>query len=186
MLERYQGMVERDKNHPSVIIWDTGNEAGLGRAHDDMAAWSREHEPTRPLMHQSNVPNGDAPYADIAAPRYLSPAGFEPAAQTTRKPIVMGEYAHAQGNGLGNFGEFWDVVRRHPSVQGGFVWDWAEQDLRRPLVTTPDSSGRNVTASLSDVRRSWPAGTAARCISPGWTTPSRSTATPRSISPARG
>ena len=66
MLERYQGMVERDKNHPSVIIWDTGNEAGLGRAHHDMAAWSREHDPTRPLMHQSNIPNGDAPFADIA------------------------------------------------------------------------------------------------------------------------
>ena len=61
----------------------------------------------------------------------------------------MGEYAHAQGNSLGNFGEFWDVVRRYPSVQGGFVWDWAEQDIRRPLITTPDSSGRDVTATLS-------------------------------------
>ena len=149
MLERYQGMVERDKNHPSVIIWGTGNEAGLGQAHHDMAAWSRERDPTRPLMHQSNIPNGDAPFADIAAPRYLSPSGLEQAAQTTPKPIVMGEYAHAQGNSLGNFGEFWDVVRRYPSSQGGFVWDWAEQDIRRPLITTADSSGRGVAATLS-------------------------------------
>ena len=67
-LERHQGMVERDKNHPSVIMWDTGNEAGLGKAHYTMAEWTKKNEPTRPLYHQPNRPDGDAPFADIAGP----------------------------------------------------------------------------------------------------------------------
>ncbi|MEV6397440.1 glycoside hydrolase family 2 TIM barrel-domain containing protein [Streptomyces sp. NPDC051907] len=148
-LERHQGMVERDKNHPSVIMWDTGNEAGLGKAHYAMAEWTKKHEPTRPLYHQSNRPNGDAPFADVAGPRYQTPASLESKAKTAEKPIVMGEYAHAMGNSLGNFREFWDVIRSQPRAQGGFIWDWAEQNIRRPLITTPDSSGHDIAASLS-------------------------------------
>ncbi|MCM3812516.1 DUF4981 domain-containing protein [Streptomyces sp. DR7-3] len=148
-LDRHQGMVERDKNHPSVIMWDTGNEAGLGKAHYAMAEWTRANEPTRPLYHQSNGPDGDAPYADIAGPRYPTPASLETKAKTFTKPIVMGEYAHAMGNSLGNFREFWEVMRAYPSAQGGFIWDWAEQNIRRPLITTPDSSGNDIAASLS-------------------------------------
>ncbi|MGO4421117.1 glycoside hydrolase family 2 TIM barrel-domain containing protein, partial [Streptomyces sp. MCAF7] len=148
-LDRHQGMVERDKNHPSIIMWDTGNEAGLGKAHYAMAEWTRRHEPTRPLYHQSNRPDGDAPFADIAGPRYPTPASLETKAKTFTKPIVMGEYAHAMGNSLGNFREFWEVIRAYPNVQGGFIWDWAEQNIRRPLITTPDSSGNRIAASLS-------------------------------------
>ncbi|MFF0741867.1 glycoside hydrolase family 2 TIM barrel-domain containing protein [Streptomyces sp. NPDC004111] len=148
-LERHRGMVERDKNHPSVIMWDTGNEAGLGRAHYAMAEWTRKADPTRPLYHQSNSPDGDAPFADISGPRYPTPAGLREKAKTFTKPIVMGEYAHAMGNSLGNFREFWEVVRAHPNVQGGFIWDWAEQNIRRPLITTPDSSRHRIAASLS-------------------------------------
>ncbi|MES4907487.1 MULTISPECIES: glycoside hydrolase family 2 TIM barrel-domain containing protein [unclassified Streptomyces] len=148
-LDRHQGMVERDKNHPSVIMWDTGNEAGLGKAHYTMAEWTRSHEPTRPLYHQSNRPDGDAPFADVAGPRYPTPASLESKAKTFTKPIVMGEYAHAMGNSLGNFREFWEVMRAYPNAQGGFIWDWAEQNIRRPLITTPDSSGNRIAASLS-------------------------------------
>ncbi|HZG06500.1 MAG TPA: glycoside hydrolase family 2 TIM barrel-domain containing protein [Streptomyces sp.] len=148
-LDRHRGVVERDKNHPSVIMWDTGNEAGLGRAHYAMAEWTRENEPTRPLYHQSNWPDGDAPFADVAGPRYPTPASLAQKARTFTKPIVMGEYAHAMGNSLGNFREFWEVVRTHPRAQGGFIWDWAEQNIRRPLVFTPDTSGNGIAASLS-------------------------------------
>ncbi|MEU3918212.1 glycoside hydrolase family 2 TIM barrel-domain containing protein [Streptomyces sp. NPDC029004] len=148
-LDRHRGMVERDKNHPSVIMWDTGNEAGLGKAHFTMAAWTKKREPTRPLYHQSNSPDGDAPFADVAGPRYPTPASLASKANTSTKPIVMGEYAHAMGNSLGNFREFWDVIRSQPRAQGGFIWDWAEQNVRRPLITTPDSSGRGIAASLS-------------------------------------
>ncbi|MFF3767422.1 glycoside hydrolase family 2 TIM barrel-domain containing protein [Streptomyces sp. NPDC001922] len=148
-LDRHQGMVERDKNHPSVIMWDTGNEAGLGRAHVAMAEWTKKREPTRPLYHQSNRPDGDAPFADVAGPRYPTPASLDSKAKSFDKPIVMGEYAHAMGNSLGNFREFWEVMRSRPRAQGGFIWDWAEQNIRRPLITTPDSSGHGIAASLS-------------------------------------
>ncbi|WP_254885490.1 glycoside hydrolase family 2 TIM barrel-domain containing protein [Streptomyces sp. NA02950] len=148
-LDRHRGMVERDKNHPSVILWDTGNEAGLGKAHFAMAEWTKQREPTRPLYHQSNWPDGDAPFADVAGPRYPTPASLESKAKSFTKPIVMGEYAHAMGNSLGNFREFWEVMRSQPRAQGGFIWDWAEQNIRRPLITTPDSSGNGVAASLS-------------------------------------
>lgn len=148
-MDRHQGMVERDKNHPSVIMWDTGNEAELGKVHYSMAYWTRKNEPTRPLYHQSNSPDVDAPFADISGPHYPTPASLLVKARTSIKPIVMGEYAHAMGNSLGNFREFWDIMREFPNAQGGFIWDLAEQNLRRPLITTPDSSGNAITATLS-------------------------------------
>ncbi|MFG1609654.1 glycoside hydrolase family 2 TIM barrel-domain containing protein [Actinoplanes sp. NPDC049265] len=138
--DRFRGMVERDKNHPSVIFWDTGNEAGLGAAHFAMAAWADAHEPTRLLYHQSNSPDGDAPYADVDGPRYPTPARLEARTLSSAKPIVMGEYAHAMGNSLGNFDDFWDLSRRYPSMQGGFIWDWAEQNLRQPLYMVSDTA----------------------------------------------
>lgn len=138
--DRFVAMVERDKNHPSVVFWDTGNEAGLGTAHYAMAEWADANEPTRLLYHQSNSPDGDAPFADVAGPRYPTPASLESKAKSFSKPIVMGEYAHAMGNGLGNFDQFWALASKYPSMQGGFIWDWAEQNLEQPLILTPDSS----------------------------------------------
>lgn len=135
--DRFVAMVERDKNHPSVVFWDTGNEAGLGTAHFAMAKWADGNESTRLLYHQPNRPDGDAPFADVAGPRYPTPESLEKKAKTFSKPIVMGEYAHAMGNGLGNFDQFWALARKYPSMQGGFIWDWAEQNLEQPLVTTP-------------------------------------------------
>ncbi|MFD1366589.1 glycoside hydrolase family 2 TIM barrel-domain containing protein [Actinoplanes sichuanensis] len=146
--DRFQAMIARDKNHPSVILWDTGNEAGLGTAHYAMAEWADANEPTRPLYHQSNSPDGDAPFADVSGPRYPTPASVENKAKTGTKPIVMGEYAHAMGNSMGNFDEFWAIARREPSMQGGFVWDWAEQDLRQPLILTPDTSANRIQSFL--------------------------------------
>ncbi|MDP9793261.1 beta-galactosidase [Catenuloplanes nepalensis] len=139
--DRFQAMVARDKNHPSVIFWDTGNEAGLGAAHHAMAAWADANEPTRLLYHQSNSPDGDAPFADVDGPRYPTPARLAARTDASTKPIVMGEYAHAMGNGLGNFDQFWALARSNPQMQGGFIWDWAEQNLRQPLVFTPSQNG---------------------------------------------
>ncbi|MFI0443812.1 glycoside hydrolase family 2 TIM barrel-domain containing protein [Actinomadura sp. 6N118] len=147
-LERFQAMVARDKNHPSVFLWDTGNEAGLGIAHTKMAEWARAADPTRPLYHQSNSPDGDAPFAHVWGPRYPTPARLAAQALTTSKPIIMGEYAHAMGNSLGNFREFWEVVRKYPQVQGGFIWDWAEANMRHPIITTPDSSPSKIKSWL--------------------------------------
>ncbi|HYQ65199.1 glycoside hydrolase family 2 TIM barrel-domain containing protein [Actinophytocola sp.] len=148
-LDRLVAMVERDKNHPSVFMWDTGNEAGLGAHHFAMADWLAANEPTRPKYHQSNNPDGDAPYADVWGPRYPSPERFAQQAETTTKPLIFGEYAHAMGNSLGNFREFWDIIRAHPQTQGGFIWDWAEQSISQPLRIVPDTSGNGISAHLS-------------------------------------
>ncbi|MEV6172607.1 glycoside hydrolase family 2 TIM barrel-domain containing protein [Streptomyces sp. NPDC051954] len=148
-MDRLTAMYERDKNHPSVLMWDTGNEAGLGKAHYAMADFLTANDPSRPLYHQSNSPDGDAPFADVWGPRYPSPSGLAAKAASTTKPIIMGEYAHAMGNSLGNFREFWDVVRRYPQVQGGFIWDWAEQNITQPLITTPDSSGNGILSYVT-------------------------------------
>ncbi|WP_410580909.1 glycoside hydrolase family 2 TIM barrel-domain containing protein [Amycolatopsis sp. lyj-108] len=147
--DRMIGMVERDKNHPSVFLWDTGNEAGLGAHHFALAEWLDANEPTRPIYHQSNNPDGDAPFADVWGPRYPSPEKFAEQAKNTTKPLIFGEYAHAMGNSLGNFREFWDTIRANPQTQGGFIWDWAEQNIRQRIRTTPDSSGNDISAHLS-------------------------------------
>ncbi|WP_063736246.1 glycoside hydrolase family 2 [Streptomyces sp. RTd22] len=148
-MDRFTAMYERDKNHPSVLMWDTGNEAGLGKAHYSMAEFLDREDPGRPVYHQPNSPDGDAPFADVWGPRYPSPASLEAKAKATTKPIIMGEYAHAMGNSLGNFREFWDVARKYPQVQGGYIWDWAEQNITQPLVTTPDTSGNDILSYLS-------------------------------------
>ena len=148
-LDRFVAMVERDKNHPSVFMWDTGNEAGLGAAHFRMAEWAKANEPTRPLYHQPNKPSGDAPFAHVWGPRYPSPEKFATQVAQTTKPLIMGEYAHAMGNSLGNFREFWDIIRANPQAQGGFVWDWAEQNIRQPLRVSPDSSGSGILAHVT-------------------------------------
>ncbi|MFD0203331.1 MULTISPECIES: glycoside hydrolase family 2 TIM barrel-domain containing protein [Saccharothrix] len=148
-LDRFTAMVERDKNHPSVFLWDTGNEAGLGAHHYAMAEWLDANEPTRPKYHQSNNPDGDAPFADVWGPRYPSPERFEEQAKSTTKPVILGEYAHAMGNSLGNFREFWDTIRANPATQGGFIWDWAEGSIRQRVRILPDSSGNNISAHLS-------------------------------------
>ncbi|OON76022.1 glycoside hydrolase [Streptomyces tsukubensis] len=148
-MDRFQAMVARDKNHPSVLMWDTGNEAGLGKAHYAMADWAKKADPTRPLYAQPNSPDGDAPYADVWGPRYPTPESLEAKGKTTTKPVVMGEYAHAMGNSLGNFREFWDAIRKNPSLQGGFIWDWADQNIRQELRITPDGSGNDIAAHLT-------------------------------------
>ncbi|MEO6082795.1 MAG: glycoside hydrolase family 2 TIM barrel-domain containing protein [Umezawaea sp.] len=147
--DRFAAMVQRDKNHPSVFLWDTGNEAGLGAGHYAMADWAKKNDPTRPLYHQSNQPDGDAPFADVWGPRYPSPERLAQQAVSTTKPVILGEYAHAMGNSLGNFREFWDVIRANPQLQGGFIWDWAEQNVREKLKITPDGSGNDIMAHLN-------------------------------------
>ncbi len=140
MVDRMEKFVIRDRNHPSVIIWSTGNECGLAPAHWEMAARARELDPTRFIMHQSNHPNGDAPFADILGTRYPHPAYLAAVGDTTQRPVIMGEYSHAMGNALGHFDEYWEVIYSNPRLQGGFIWDWMDQGVLFDLVTTPDRS----------------------------------------------
>ncbi|MHB9022904.1 MAG: beta-galactosidase, LacZ type [Armatimonadota bacterium] len=129
-LDRAQRMVERDKNHPSVIIWSLGNESGYGPNHDAMAAWIRQADPTR-LIHYEGA--GESPVMDIVSVMY--PTVERLIEQGTRtddpRPFFMCEYAHAMGNGPGNLKEYWEAIRQYPRLIGGCIWEWVDHGIRR-------------------------------------------------------
>jgi beta-galactosidase/beta-glucuronidase len=129
-MERVTRMVERDKNHPCIIAWSLGNEAGHGPNFEAAADWIHVHEPTRPVHYN---PAEDLPWVDIIAPMYPSVDELVSLAQDLdeTRPIVACEYAHAMGNGPGGLGDYWDAIERYPRLQGGFVWDWMDQGLRQ-------------------------------------------------------
>lgn len=140
-LARISGMVERDKNHASVILWSMGNEAGLGQAFEKAGDWVRENDPTRPLTYGgwgTNKGHTVVEYVDIYTPMYDSIWEIQDyLSHHPDKPIIMAEYAHAMGNSVGNLQKYWDVIYANPQAQGGFIWDWVDQTL---LETRADGS----------------------------------------------
>lgn len=133
-LDRAIRMVERDKNHPSVIIWSLGNEAGYGTNHDAMAAWIRQADPTR-LIHYEGA--GDRPVVDIVSVMYplVDKLISEGQRQDDPRPFFMCEYAHAMGNGPGNLKEYWEAIRKYPRLMGGCVWEWVDHSIRQLTAT---------------------------------------------------
>ncbi len=128
-VDRIRNMIERDKNHACIIGWSLGNESGYGPNHDAMADWAREQEPTRPLHYH---PAEEAPVTDIIGPMYPPVARIiELAEKDDNRPIIMCEYAHSMGNSTGNLKEYWDAIHQYKRLQGGFIWDWMDQGLRR-------------------------------------------------------
>ena len=129
-LERGQRMVQRDKNHPSVIIWSLGNESGYGPNHARMADWIHAHDPTRPVHYESGR---DAPELDMVSVMYPTLERIIEMATDPGeiRPLIMCEYAHAMGNSCGNLREYWEAVEAHKRLRGGFIWDWVDQGLRR-------------------------------------------------------
>ena len=128
-LDRDQRMVKRDINHPSVIIWSMGNEAGNGQNFYDCYDWIKAYDPTRPVQYERADLDRNT---DIFCPMYLDPKGCERYLAKADRPLIQCEYAHAMGNSMGNFKEYWDLVRKYPSYQGGFIWDFVDQALRWP------------------------------------------------------
>ena len=143
-MDRTERMLHRDKNFPCVIIWSMGNECGYFPIHEQMAAYTRQVDPTRPLMHQPNGPNGDAPFADINGVRYPHPNKLEAIGDTTSRPVIMGEYCHAMGNAVGHFEEYWNAIYSNPKLQGGYIWDWVNQGLEVPLIETIDEGAHAI------------------------------------------
>ncbi len=131
-MDRTRRMVERDKNHASVIAWSLGNEAGDGPNFDSTAAWIRARDPGRPILYE---PSGERDNVDIVSPMYVRPywlrryASSGPNGGPPKKPFVLVEYAHAMGNSVGGLADYWRLIDAHPSLQGGFVWDWVDQAL---------------------------------------------------------
>ena len=129
-LIRDQRMVQRDFNHPSVIIWSLGNEAGAGPNFVDCAAWIKAYDPSRPIQYERCLDSPLYDCSDIMCPMYASPKWSEKyVSANPARPLIQCEYAHAMGNSMGNFKEYWDLVRKYPSYQGGFIWDFQDQAL---------------------------------------------------------
>lgn len=130
-LDRIERMMERDKNHPSVIIWSMGNEAGFGVNFKKAAEMMREIDPFRPTHYERA---GEDSATDIVCPMYSSINHLvEYVSRDHYRPLIMCEYSHAMGNSNGNFQDYWDVIEREPSLQGGFIWDWVDQGLLKKM-----------------------------------------------------
>ena len=153
-LDRTIRMVERDKNHPSVIIWSLGNEAGNGTNFMATYDWIKQRDPSRPVHYERA---GFARNTDIYCPMYPRPALLRQYADGERvdgkwggdfvlepepkraRPLILCEYSHAMGNSSGNMWLYWDLIYSKPFLQGGFIWDWVDQALREPIKRNADA-----------------------------------------------
>jgi beta-galactosidase len=163
-LDRAQRMAERDKNHPSVIIWSMANESGYGPNFAAISGWLHEFDPTRPVHYEGAQTETDAPktvdiigrfYPRLTTETYAKPDDpwnlrwdkFLEIAQRTNdsRPVLATEYAHAMGNAVGNLQEYWNEIYSNPRMLGGFIWEWCDQGLHKKL---PD--GRIVTGLGGD------------------------------------
>ncbi len=128
-MARTMAMVERDKNHPSVVIWSLGNEAGDGINFEATSAWIHGRDPSRPVHYERA---GEKPHTDIVCPMYASIETLEAYGLKRRsRPLILCEYAHAMGNSNGNLKDYWDVIETYPNLQGAFVWDWVDQGFAK-------------------------------------------------------
>ncbi|WP_314586960.1 glycoside hydrolase family 2 TIM barrel-domain containing protein [Paenibacillus terrigena] len=126
--DRARSMVERDKNHPSVLIWSLGNEAGQGTNFKTESDYIRSLDPTRPIHYEGY---NDAKVTDMVSHMYPAVSTLETYAKSSDpRPYIMCEYAHAMGNSVGNLQEYWDMIKKYPNLQGGFIWDWVDQAVR--------------------------------------------------------
>ena len=149
--ERASRMVERDKNHPSVIIWSLGNEAGRGKNFEIIGTWIKKRDPTRLVQYEKDKVK---PYTDIYCPMYWSVKDvieygqnggpvpmpswseerkreFLELTRSKPEPLIMIEYSHAMGNAVGNLKEYWQAFKKYRNCQGGFIWDWVDQGLAK-------------------------------------------------------
>ncbi|CAG7635695.1 glycoside hydrolase family 2 TIM barrel-domain containing protein [Paenibacillus allorhizosphaerae] len=128
-LDRMERMVERDKNHPSIVLWSLGNESFYGSNHAAMYEWTKAFDPTRLVHYESDR---EAASADVFSTMYSSVEKMEELGKRDDlgKPHILCEYAHAMGNGPGGLKEYWDTFYRYKRLQGGFVWEWIDHGLR--------------------------------------------------------
>ncbi len=148
-LERAVRMVERDKNHPSIIFWSLGNESGSGFNHAAMAKWIQYYDDTRFVHYEGAQNHGetkegelkpDPDYVDMVSRMYASIPYMKRIAdlKTEDRPIIWCEYAHSMGNSTGNLFKFWDVIRAEDQMIGGYIWDWVDQGLQQKTKNGED------------------------------------------------
>jgi len=149
-LDRVRAMFARTKNHTCIIGWSLGNEAGMGPNVQTCADFLRERDPTRFVQYEGGESHGDAsllmgdgrhPVSDLVCPMYSDPERLLGLEKHEARPIVLCEYSHAMGNSNGALHTFYKLFKsaEHPSIQGGFIWDFADQGLLVPRVPQPKS-----------------------------------------------
>ncbi|MDR3147991.1 MAG: DUF4981 domain-containing protein [Treponema sp.] len=135
---RIQRMVERDKNHPSIILWSLGNESGCGDNHAMMSAWIHSIDPTRPVNYEGaisgpslDILNGAKEITDIVSPMYPQIERITDFVKYRQdhRPLIMIEYSHAMGNSNGSLADYWKAIETHHGLQGGFIWEWIDHGL---------------------------------------------------------
>lgn len=145
-LERVRNMVERDKNHPSVIIWSLGNESGYGPNHDAAAGWIRGADPSRPVQYEGASPRlkeqnwrGGRHATDVICPMYAPIADMVRWAENSPddRPLILCEFSHAMGNSNGSLADYWAAFESVSGLQGGFVWEWLDHG-----IVQEDAAGR--------------------------------------------
>lgn len=128
-MERNMRNVQRNFNHPSIIFWSLGNEAGYGPNFEAAYDWIKAEDPSRAVQYEQAHKDGKS---DIFCPMYYRYTGCEEYSKDDKyqKPLIQCEYAHAMGNSEGGFKEYWDLIRKYPKYQGGFIWDFVDQSCR--------------------------------------------------------
>ena len=146
-VERVRGMLERDKNHPSVIFWSLGNESGYGPNHDAAAGYARMADPSRPLHYEGAITTwgsqsegwtGGKRVSDVICPMYpqiTSIIEWAKTPTTDPRPLIMCEYSHCMGNSNGSLADYFAAFEKYPGLQGGYLWEWLDHGIRQ---TTPD------------------------------------------------
>ena len=128
-LERNEANVKAFKNHPSIIVWSLGNEAGFGPNFEKCYKWIKEYDKTRPVQYERAPYDGG--YTDITCPMYADYNWCQRYCDGNNpRPLIQCEYAHAMGNSMGGFKEYWDMIRKEPKYQGGYIWDFVDQGMR--------------------------------------------------------
>lgn len=145
-MDRIIRLIERDKNHPSVIFWSLGNESGNGKAFFETYDWAKQRDKSRPVQYEQAHQRDRN--TDVFCPMYPSFESMKrDAARDLEKPYIMCEYAHAMGNSMGNFREYWDLMRSSKNMQGGFIWEWYNHGY-----PAHDSQGRFYWAYGGDLK----------------------------------
>jgi beta-galactosidase len=130
-MDRMCRTLERDKNHPSIVLWSLGNESHTGANLAAMAAWVRERDPSRPVHYEGDA---DCAYVDVYSRMYATHDEVDRIGQEPGIPFLQCEYAHAMGNGPGGLAEYVALFDRYPRIAGGFVWEWIDHGLRHPSL----------------------------------------------------